>query len=160
MSAICFSVGPTRIYVASSWRNQYQPAVVARLKAEGFAVYNVYEGGKPVPDDHNFDWFKTGLSPEKNYPSPEKFRDALDHPAACASFVKDMAALHGCDVCVLVLPSGRSAHLEAGWAQGAGKLTLVLIPEPVEPELMYLMFDGRCTTVDDLISKLRRHPGI
>ena len=145
----------TKIYVASSWRNQYQPEVVRRLRAEGFAVHNVYEGGKPVPDDHNFDWARVGCSPEKQYPSPEKYRDALRHLIAVDVFNKDMAALRDCDVCVLVLPSGRSAHLEAGWAAGAGRLVLALVPESIEPELMYSMFETVCISVDELITKLR-----
>lgn len=54
-------------------------------------------------------------------------------------FDSDMAALRACDACVLVLPCGRSAHLELGWAAGARKETIVLCPDPEEPELMYLM---------------------
>ena len=145
----------TKIYVASSWRNQYQPEVVRRLRAEGFAVHNVYEGGKPVPDDHNFDWARVGCPPEKTFPSPEKYRDALRHPIAVDGFNKDMAALKDCDVCVLVLPCGRSAHLEAGWAAGAGRLVLTLVPEPIEPELMYSMFKNVFTNIDELIKEFR-----
>jgi nucleoside 2-deoxyribosyltransferase len=49
-----------------------------------------------------------------------------------------MDALEDCDACVLVMPCGRSAHLEAGFAIGAGKPTAILISEG-EPELMYKM---------------------
>ena len=43
---------------------------------------------------------------------------------------------------VLLLPCGRSAHLEAGWALGRRKPTcIVLGGGPVDPELMYLMAD-------------------
>lgn len=47
------------------------------------------------------------------------------------------------DACVLLLPSGMSAHLEAGWFSGAGKPVAVLAPEIREPELMYKCFDDR-----------------
>jgi hypothetical protein len=144
-----------KIYVASSWRNQWQPQVVARLKAEGFAVYDFRN---PAPDDHGFHWSE--IDPAWKYWLPEKFLAALDHPVAIDGFTKDMAALRDCDVCVLVLPCGRSAHLEAGWAAGAGKLTLVLVPEPIEPELMYSMFNGWSTTIAELISKIHRHLAI
>lgn len=40
---------------------------------------------------------------------------------------------------VLVLPCGRSAHLELGWAVGAGKPTCILMAPNQEPELMYRM---------------------
>ncbi len=55
-----------------------------------------------------------------------------------------------CDACVLVLPSGRSASYEFGWAIGAGKRGAVVQFEPCEPELMYL---GQpiLTTPDELL---------
>ena len=65
----------------------------------------------------------------------------LDHPIAVQGFASDFTALQGADALLLVLPCGRSAHLEAGWAIGAGKPTAILIPEPMEPELMYRMAD-------------------
>jgi len=66
-----------------------------------------------------------------------------------------MAALRDCDVCVLVLPCGRSAHLEAGWAAGAGRSVMALVPEPIEPELMYSMFKNVFTNIDELIKEFR-----
>jgi hypothetical protein len=40
-----------------------------------------------------------------------------------------------------VLPCGRSAHLEAGFAIGKGKPTLVWVPEFDTPDLMVKMAD-------------------
>jgi hypothetical protein len=54
-----------------------------------------------------------------------------------------MGALKWCDTCVLVLPCGRSAHLEAGWAAGAGKFTVGLLADG-EPDLMWKMLDYLC----------------
>jgi hypothetical protein len=45
------------------------------------------------------------------------------------------------DVCVMVLPCGRSANTEAGWMKGAGKRVMVYSPEKQEPELMYKIYD-------------------
>jgi hypothetical protein len=54
------------------------------------------------------------------------------------------------DAFVLLLPSGRSAHLEAGWAIGAGKPTcIVLHEEKFEPELMYLLAADIALDVDE-----------
>ena len=55
------------------------------------------------------------------------------------------------DTCVLVLPCGRSAHTEAGWMAGAGKRVIAFIPEMVEPELMYKLFDRVVGNLDDLV---------
>lgn len=46
---------------------------------------------------------------------------------------------------VLLLPCGKSAHLEVGYAAGAKKPVLLYAPEPLQPELMY----GMCTAVTE-----------
>jgi hypothetical protein len=55
---------------------------------------------------------------------------------------------------VLVLPCGRSAHLEAGWAKGAGKRLVILLDEQNEPELMYRFADAICLDLDELMRSL------
>lgn len=42
-----------RIYVASSWRNERQPEVVARLRAEG---HEVYDFRRPNGQQDGFHW--------------------------------------------------------------------------------------------------------
>jgi nucleoside 2-deoxyribosyltransferase len=69
--------------------------------------------------------------------TPQQYREALQHPSAQAGYALDMAALTACDACVLVLPSGRSASYEFGWAIGAGKRGVIVMFEACEPELMY-----------------------
>ena len=53
------------------------------------------------------------------------------------------------DTGVLVMPCGRSAHLEAGYFVGAGKRLIILINDS-EPELMYKM-GMLATTIDEVI---------
>ena len=81
-------------------------------------------------------------------------REGLHHPKAERQFAADLDALRWADTCVLVLPCGRSAHTEAGWMAGAGRRVLVYIPEMQEPELMYKLFDGVASTIDDLLAQL------
>jgi hypothetical protein len=138
-----------RIYVASSWRNTLQPEVVSALRAAG---HEVYDFKNPRPGDNGFHWSE--IDPAWKGWSPEQFREGLNHPIAQAGFRSDMDALEACDACVLVLPSGRSAHLELGWASGAGKRTLVLATQPEEPELMYLMLNGVCTSIAEVVEHL------
>ncbi len=57
------------------------------------------------------------------------------------------------DACVLVLPCGRSAHLEAGYFAGAGKPLLILLADG-EPELMYKMASEIYTELGELIADL------
>jgi hypothetical protein len=139
-----------KIYVASSWRNPYQQNVVAVLRAEGHDVYDF----RNPPGRAGFAWKQVSDKPPHEW-TPEDWRTTLQHPDAIAGFNADMGALEGCDACVLVLPCGRSAHLELGWAAGAGRRTYVLAaPTLDEPELMVKMCSGVVLTLDELRSKL------
>lgn len=88
--------------------------------------------------------------------SPEKYAALVrTHPAARAGFNLDRAALDWCDTCVLLLPSGRSAHIEAGYAAGQGKRVIVyLYPDKFEPELMYLLCSAIVTDLPALLEAL------
>lgn len=124
-----------RIYVASSWRNQHQQAVVADLRDCG---HDVYDFRNPAPGDNGFSWRQ--IEPGWEQWTPEQYRRALQHPIAMDGFNKDFHGMLNADACVLVLPCGRSAHLEAGWLCGRGKPLHVLVPADYgEPDLMYLL---------------------
>ena len=86
--------------------------------------------------------------------TPKQYRENLNHPKAERQFHNDIEAMETCDACVLVLPCGRSAHTEAGWFAGRGKKVLAYIPEKQEPELMYKLFSGVCSSMEELIEAL------
>ena len=138
-----------RIYAASSWRNKYFPEVVARLRAEG---HEVYDFRNPPHGGHGFRWTEI----DENAPDWTfgEYREGLRHPKAERQFAADLEALEWADTCVLLLPCGRSAHTEAGYLAGRGKRVIVYIPEMVEPELMYKLFDRVVGTLDDLVHSL------
>lgn len=141
-----------KIYVASSWRNTYQPEIVDLLRAAG---HEVYDFKHPLPDNEGFHWSE--ISREWLNWSPDKFVEAVTtHPIAAAGFKLDKDALDWCDTCVCVLPCGRSAHLELGYAVGQGKFTVVLLyPEKFEPELMYLLCHKLVTNTEELLNTLK-----
>src|SRR3989338_3444636 len=114
-----------KIYVASSWRNPYQQHVVESLRLAGHDVYDFKHPDPQDPDNKGFSWSE--IDPAWKTWSPKTFRKALAHPIAAGGFRLDMHALDHCDACVLVMPCGRSAHLELGYAAGAKKLTVVLL---------------------------------
>jgi hypothetical protein len=136
------------IYVASSWRNTLQPEVVARLRDAG---HEVYDFRNPHTDNYGFHWSE--LDPAWNYWSMQQFKDALDHPTAVKGFELDWRAMCSADTCVMVMPCGRSAHLEAGYFCGAGKPLIILLSDGV-PELMYKMADCLCTDIDEVLHSL------
>ena len=128
-----------RIYVASSWRNDYQPDVVRELSEVG---HEVYDFRHPSTGVKGFHWSE--IDPAWEQWSPEEYRRNLEHPLAKAGFRSDMDALQWCQAVVAVQPFGRSTSLELGWAVGAGKFTAVLLADG-EPQLMVKMVD--CITL-------------
>jgi hypothetical protein len=142
-----------RVYVASSWRCVRQPEVVRALRAVG---NDVYDFKHPAEDDHGFGWKE--VATETQLRDPRQYRDeVLATAKARAGFETDMRALRSAEATVLVLPCGRSAHLELGYAVAAGQRTFVLLDEKVdEPELMYLMCSGICLTIEEVVKELRR----
>jgi hypothetical protein len=124
-----------KIYVASSWRNQYQQGVVDFLRNEG---HEVYDFKNPTKDDHGFHWSQI----DDNWQSwnPSEYCEGLKHPLAESGFKSDMEAMKWANVFIGVQPFGRSASMEMGWAAGQGKPT-ALILDSGEPELMVKMFD-------------------
>ncbi len=125
-----------RIYVASSWRNEYQPTVVAALREAG---HEVYDFKNPAEDNNGFHW--STIDPEWKEWTPAKLKQALGHPVAQKGWGFDQRAMEWANAGVLVLPSGNSAHLEAGWLAGKGKPTCVYVPAMKEPDLMYNTFN-------------------
>ena len=140
-----------KIYVASSWRNKYYAHVVACLRAAG---HEVYDFRNPPSGSPGFHW--TDIDPDApNWTFPQ-YAAGLTHPLAERQFKNDIDALTWADTCVLVLPCGRSAHTEAGWMAGHGKRVIAYIPEMVEPELMYKLFDAVVGSLDDLIELVKK----
>jgi hypothetical protein len=115
-----------KIYLASSWRNPFQQHVLKVLRQHG---HEVYDFKHPKPGDDGFSW---GDVAEKWQGwDPVGFKEGLNHPIAEAGFKSDMDALKWCDACVLLLPCGKSAHLEAGWVSGAGKKTVIILSNTI-----------------------------
>lgn len=134
-----------KIYVASSWRNEFQPMVVEVLRSVG---HEVYDFRNPTEGNAGFSW--SDIDPNWQNWTTEEYKNALEHPLAEQGFNLDFDAMKWADCCVMVLPCGRSANTEAGWMKGAGKKVYVYQPIAQEPELMYKIYDGLLTSTDDL----------
>ena len=140
-----------KIYVASSWRNEFFPEIVSRLRSEG---YDVYDFRNPGDGSDGFRW--SDVSADWLEWEPQRYRlELMNNPLCQRQFGNDERAMESCDACVLLLPSGRSAHTEAGWFAGKGKKVIVHIPIKQEPELMYRLFDAVTTTIDELLAALK-----
>ncbi len=141
----------TFVYVASSWRNPYHRAVCAVLAA---AEIDHYDFRNP-PEGAGFGWEQVpGFDVVNGLADRDTYTRMLDHPRAIEGFDADRAAMDKADTFVLVQPCGASAHLELGWAVGAGKRTAILLEDPLRPELMYRMVDHLAPSVHDLLGWL------
>lgn len=124
------------------------------------AGHTVYDFRNPSEGDNGFGWrqcAQEGTDPaafRDMMQDPAFFRDeVLTHPIARAGFEKDMGALRAADATVIVLPCGRSAHLELGYAVGAGQKTIVYLDDPMsEPELMYLACTTICVSLAEVVA--------
>ena len=138
-----------RIYVASSWRNKIQPDVVLALRNDG---HDVYDFCNPTAGDKGFHWSEIDVD-WQNW-TPGQFVRALNHPLARSGFAKDKEALDWANCGVLVMPCGRSAHLEAGYLIGQGKPVWIFLSDG-EPELMYKLGTGHFTDLSSLTAAFR-----
>ena len=140
-----------KIYVASSWQNPLQPSLVTELRRRGHEVYDFrHPQGR---NDRNV-WEEINVKQEAMY--GENLIDALEHPLAQERFEEHHEAMCEADTCVLLLPAGNSAHIEAGYMKGLGKKVYVLgsVFDEVKPELMYLTFDNFFCLYENLFDAL------
>ena len=142
-----------KIYTASSWRNVRYPKVVRRIKNEGFQVYDFQN---PWDFGAAFNWYQVDASWTGGADmavSAASFVRGIEHPVAKRGFSSDFSGMKWADIGVLILPCGKSAHMEAGWFVGAGKPLHILLEDPLRPELTYSL--AKChETIDSLIAAL------
>lgn len=160
---------PGYVYVASSWRNPMQTAVIYALRAAGIDCYDFKnpEGGTgfswrevktdvpSIPTEALLSTDPRSIKPKgSDWEEAEEYLRMVEHPRAIEGFKADFDAMQRADTFIMVLPCGKSAHLELGWAVGNGKATAILLEDPVEPELMYKMVDYLAPSLFDLLGWL------
>ena len=115
-----------KVYIATSWKNATDAILVAnRLRQEGHVVdcFCDKNSGRYLFNWNDFFISKKEL---KNCDLLELLSNPEVKYKVHIAFHEDKKWLDWADVCVLLLPSGRSAHLEAGYAKGQGKKLYVL----------------------------------
>lgn len=116
-------------YLIGSLRNPYIPKLEASIRKSCPSVVpfaDWYSAGERADDAFKEYHQGRGLS----------YRDAINGYAGRHIFEFDKSHLDRCDGAVLVMPSGKSCHLEAGYMVGRGKPVFALYPDG-EPEDRY-----------------------
>lgn len=135
-----------KIYVIGSLRNPEIQHVGRRLRAIGWTVFDDWHGAGPEADDY---WQKYEMQRGRDY------RGALAGLCANHNFYFDRDHLDSSDAGILVLPAGRSAHLELGYLIGQGKPGYILMPgEPERYDLMYKFAAGIFYNLEEMEGKL------
>ncbi len=134
------------IYLIGSLRNPLVPDIANALRKEGHEVFDQWYGAGPNADDHWMEYCKNkGMN----------FQQALADHGAQHVYNFDRRFLDTCDTAVLVLPAGKSGHLELGYALGCGKKGFILLNgEPDRYDVMYNFATGVCLNLEELIDVL------
>jgi len=136
------------IYLIGSLRNPVVPEVGRRLREAGYDAFDDWYAAGPTADDC---W--QAYEDERGH----TYDEALDGYAAQHVVAFDRHHLDRCDYGVLIMPAGKSGHIELGYMTGQGKPTFVLFDKtPERYDVMYALTWGICFSVDALINRLAR----
>ena len=139
-------VQKTVIYLIGSLRNPEIPHIGNKLREIGFDVFCDWHSAGPEADDS---WQRYETIRGRSYVK------ALRGYAAQHVFQFDLTHLNRSDVGILMLPAGKSGHLELGYLAGQGKKTYILLDkEPERWDVMYNFMTGVFFNIEDLIKEL------
>ena len=135
------------IYLIGSLRNRKIPLIGKKLRESGFEVFDDWFAAGRIADD---EWQRYEQTRGRTYP------EALQGYAAENVFNFDLRNLKRCNVVVLVLPAGKSAHIELGYCIGSGQKGYVLFEKvPVRWDVMYRFAQGVFFDLDSIIDELK-----
>lgn len=136
------------IYLIGSMRNPQIPIVANRLRKEGFDIFD--------------DWYSPGKDADDEWQAYEqlrgrKYKDALKGYHAEEVFTFDKTHLDRANAAILMLPAGKSAHMELGYIIGSGKPGYILLPgEPERFDIMYRFATEIFLNVEELVECLTK----
>jgi len=111
-------------------------AEITSIAAELRPKYDVFDQWiTPGPDEEQY-LFEYSKKRGWNY------KEALTCDAAKNNFDFDKRHIDSADIVVMVMPAGKSAHLELGYSIGIGKEAHILFDK--EPERFDLMYNCSC----------------
>lgn len=135
-----------QIYLIGSLRNEQVPIIGNQLRAKGFNIFDDWHAAGPEADDH---W--------KSYEKERgrTYVEALEGAAAKNVYAFDKRNLDASDAAILILPAGKSGHLELGYMAGKGKLTYVFMDDKEDRwDVMYQFASGIFSQIDRLETQM------
>lgn len=137
----------SNIYIVGSLRNPKIPVIANMLREDGHYVFDDWYGAGERADDH---WRNYEINRGRPYVEAIKGKA----PQNICAF--DRANIDASDTVVLVLPAGRSGHMELGYAVGSGKRTHILLDKDYDRwDVMYALADEVHESLDRMRFILR-----
>ncbi|MEK7654375.1 MAG: hypothetical protein AAB345_03840 [Patescibacteria group bacterium] len=136
-----------KVYLIGSLRNPEVPRIANAIREMGFDVFDDWYAAGPETDDKWRDYEKA---------RGHNYKEALEGYAANHVFEFDRKHLEECDIAILCLPCGKSAHLELGQVLGSGKKGYILLDNPERWDVMYKFAGGIFTSFEELEVELRK----
>lgn len=137
------------IYLIGSLRNNKIPHIANEIRGLGFEVFDDWFSPGPHADDYWRKYEKTRTS---------SYKEALKGWAGKHIFEFDKHHLDRADIAILVMPAGKSCHLELGYMVGTGKKTYVLFDEePTRWDIMYQFATDVFFNFEELKSELMQY---
>jgi len=137
------------LYLIGSLRNKDIPHLAKKLREE--TKLEIFD-----------DWFSPGPEADDFWRDFEKvrgssYKEALNNWAAKHVYYFDKEHIDRSNFGVLVMPAGKSGHLELGYMIGAGKTCYILFEEePERWDVMYQFAKDIFFSVDELIAQLKK----
>jgi len=133
----------SKIYIIGSLRNSKIPQVARCLRGDGHTVFDDWFSPGPQCDD---EWQKYESERGRSY------KEALEGYHAEHQFAFDLKHIREAEVGVLVLPAGKSGHMELGYMIGRGQRGYILLEEaePTRYDLMYKFAHGIALDLEEL----------
>ncbi len=137
-----------KVYVVGSLANALIPAIAGKIRrALDWEVFDDWHAAHPKADD---EWRSYEMARGRTY------EEALRAPAGQNVYQFDLGHLNTSTHGLLVLPAGRSGHLELGFLRGAGKQTAILLDADYDRwDVMYAFADLVTRDLNDIIERWR-----
>ena len=137
-----------KLYIIGSLRNPKIPQIANEFRKRGINVFDDWYSPGPKTDDH---WKDYELARGRT------FKQALQGDHAKTVFNFDKYHLSTSDAVILVLPAGKSGHMELGWMLGQEKKGYILLEPGIDRwDIMYQFADGIFETEEEMYDSLCR----
>lgn len=140
-----------KVYIASSWKNEQIVRELAQI-LRNTGGQEVYCYAEHSDDQVQFNW------PDVVDMDKTDGIQALELDISKRAFKADFAGLEWCNCLVLVNPSGRDSHFEAGYVKGKGGKVFIIGDWPKgEYSNMYHLADKlyRWSQVGEMVSYMK-----